>query len=256
MWQSTVWRDRRPPPRRCRAPGARGGTSRAGGPSAAGRCAPEPARRRAATFSSAAVKSAETPISPIRPIRTPVPSTPSVASRHDLVGDRVRAHARDRRRMRALEIVAGAHDDLQAGRRADPHQRLRVAADAAAGRVDHRPPAQRARTAESSSTAACGSSSAQLSRLTNGSMRSSPRISIRTGPSARCRRSASAGRCHQQRQSLRICSCDQRDAERIGRDRAAHGHHLARADAGLAPVALVVMASAPPQGAGAGKGAC
>ena len=35
------------------------------------------------------VKSAETPISPIRPMRTPVPSTPSQRLGHDLVGDGV-----------------------------------------------------------------------------------------------------------------------------------------------------------------------
>ena len=61
----------------------------------------------------------------------------------DLVRDRIRAHLRDRGRVRALEVVAGAHHDVEAGRFADPLQRQGIAADAAAGRIDHGGAAQR-----------------------------------------------------------------------------------------------------------------
>ncbi len=43
--------------------------------------------------------------------------------------------------MRALKIVAGAHDDIQPGGTRDPLQGGRVAADAAAGGIDHGHPA-------------------------------------------------------------------------------------------------------------------
>ena len=57
----------------------------------------------------------------------------------DLVRDRICAHLRDRRWMRALKIIiAGAHHDVEAARFADPPQRQGIAADAAAGRIDDR----------------------------------------------------------------------------------------------------------------------
>ena len=54
-------------------------------------------------------------------------------------------------------------------------------------------------------------------RLTNGFMRSSPRMPMCTGSSARCCRSGSLGRFHQQRQSLQDVLVHQGDAHVVGR---------------------------------------
>ena len=86
-------------------------------------------------FSSSGVNSDETPISPIRPMRAP--SMPCERLGHDLVGDGVDRHSRQRRRVRALQVVAGAHDDIEPGGPRDSLQGRRVAADAAAGGIDH-----------------------------------------------------------------------------------------------------------------------
>ena len=69
------------------------------------------------TFSSAAVKSLLTPISPMIPAQTSGSSSEPAAVGRDRLGDRRRRHLLHISGMRRLEIEAGAHDDVEPGRR-------------------------------------------------------------------------------------------------------------------------------------------
>ena len=218
--------DRRPPPPRCRARGGQAGTS-------PGRCTisgrPVRACARAAPrrdCSSSAVKSEETPISPISPIRASVPSVPCQRLGHDLVGDIVDDEGRATSvGHRGVEVVARPHHDVQPGGRRDrrsfagsrpiPRQ---------VGSTTVRPPCA-VKVAQLLDGERSARRSAMLCRLTKGSCRSSDRISIRTGLSARYWRDGSVGGFHQQEQSFCRCSCISVTPRSARRDRAVHRHH-------------------------------
>ena len=169
-----VARGRRPPPRRCRGPRCPR-RNQPGRWTISGR--PVRAWARAAPRSDFSLVGRE-----VRARRrsrrsgrcAAVPSTPSSASAtisSAMASADMRGHLG---RVRALQVVAGAHDDVEAGGAGDALQGRRVAADAAAGGIDHAcaPPAC-GRPAAPRSPAA-RRRARNCARLTNGSCRSSP----------------------------------------------------------------------------------